>query len=258
MAAEHLQESAAPPRPLRTLAGVALFLNVGIARRALADGKRDFQRWERPGHLGPLGANLPKLRPDGLPRLRPLDHLRLEQSVLVKLVALLLVPVRETLSEWFQDFVRLVLADAVGEVLTARLMLRPGVRIDRAVENAVERVVVRRRDGIKFVIVAAGAADRQPEKGLADVVERILDRDVFQIVRAHANAPRDGHVAGGNFLFPPRLLISGWKQVAGELLAHKLVIRLVVDEGIDDVVAVLEGFRHGEISGVPGSVRVAH
>ena len=108
------------------------------------------------------------------------------------------------------------------------------------------------------MVVAAGAADRQPEKGLADIVERILDRDVFQIVRAHANAPRDGHVAGGNFLFPPRRLIAGRKQVAGDLLAHKLVIRLVVVEGIDDVVAVLEGFRHGEISGVPGGVRVAH
>ena len=61
------------------------------------------------------------------------EHLRLEQSVLVKLVALLLVPVRETLSEWFQDFVRLFLADAIGEVLPVRLMLRLGVRIDLAV-----------------------------------------------------------------------------------------------------------------------------
>ena len=51
----------------------------------------------------------------------------------------------------------------------------PGKRIHRAREDAVQAVVVPRRDGVVLVIVAARTGDRQAEKRLTQRVDRILD-----------------------------------------------------------------------------------
>ena len=68
-------------------------------------------------------------------------------------------------------------------------MLRAGVRVHGTVKDAVQRVVVRSRDGIKLVIVTTCATDGQAEKRLTEVVERVLNGDVLQIVRTHADTP---------------------------------------------------------------------
>ena len=76
-------------------------------------------------------------------------------------------------------------------------------------------------------------------------------------MRAHANASRDRYIPRGDRLFPAFRLAFVWQQITRQLLANKFVVRLVVVERIDNVVAVPVGFGHGEIAGVSGGVRVA-
>ena len=49
------------------------------------------------------------------------------------------------------------------EAMCVRVDLRPWMRIVGALEDAIQRVIVRVRNGIEFVIVAAGATDTQTQ-----------------------------------------------------------------------------------------------
>ena len=62
------------------------------------------------------------------------------------------------------------------QVLLDLVDLGAGEGVARAGEDAVEGVVVARRDRVELVVVAAGAADRQAEDRLAEVVDRVFDR----------------------------------------------------------------------------------
>src|SRR5207253_3022024 len=93
-----------------------------------------------------------------------------------------------------RDFVPLVPAEQAEALLKERLGLlrrderdevalllfeldpRPGVA--RALEDAIKRVVVVVREGIELVVVAARAIDRESQEGPAEVVDRVLDREV--------------------------------------------------------------------------------
>ena len=68
-------------------------------------------------------------------------------------------------------------------------MLGPRMRIDGAREDAIERIIVFSGDRVEFVPVASRASECKPEEGLAEVIERILDRDMLQILRADADPP---------------------------------------------------------------------
>ena len=77
-----------------------------------------------------------------------------------------------------------------------------------------------------------------------------------------AEAAGDGQVAGGGDRFrgPTRSGIGRQfrgQDVAGDLLADELVVRLVGVEGVDDVVAVAPGLGHGEVGRLAGRVGVA-
>ena len=110
----------------------------------------------------------------------------------------------------------------------------------RAAENPGERVIVARRHGIEFVIVAARAADRHPEKRLAERVELLVHdvhaERVFVLLlivgRAQREKRRRGDLAG---LFIGR---RGGQEVAGELLADELVEGQVAVKRVHHVVAV--------------------
>ena len=56
--------------------------------------------------------------------------------------------------------------------------LTPGIGKARALENAVEGVVVTLRDGIKFVVMTACAGKGKPKRGLACSVDNILVGEV--------------------------------------------------------------------------------
>ena len=110
----------------------------------------------------------------------------------------------------------------------------------RAAENPGERVVVARRHGIEFVIVAARAANRHPEKRLAERVELLVHNvhaeRVFVLLlivgRAQREKRRRGDLAA---LFVGR---RGGQEIAGELLADKLVEGQVAVERVHHIVAV--------------------
>ena len=72
-----------------------------------------------------------------------------------------------------------------------RLLLRAGEGIPRAVEDAVEGVIVAGGDGVVLVVVAAGAAERQAEERLAGRVDRVLDRQVVIVLGVEPEPPRD-------------------------------------------------------------------
>ena len=125
----------------------------------------------------------------------------------------------------------------------------------RAAENPGERVIVARRHGIEFVIMAARAANRHPEKGLAERVE-LLVHDVHAervfillliVGRAQREKRRRGNLAG---LFIGR---RGGQEIAGELLADKLVEGQVAVKRVHHIVAVAP--RVLEHQGAPAATR---
>ena len=131
----------------------------------------------------------------------------------------------------------------------------------RAGEDAVEGVVVGLSDRVVFVIVAAGATERQAEEGAAGGVDGVFERQVPQFIRGGGIAPGQCQVAGGDDLFVTTGIVGRWvggEDVAGELFADELIERLVVLEGVEHVVAVEAGFGDGIIGVVAGRVGVAH
>ena len=72
----------------------------------------------------------------------------------------------------------LIRTNAVDEIAAVGQMFRACVRINRAIENAVKGAVVGGRNRVELVIVAAHALHAQPEEGLANIVDRVFDRDV--------------------------------------------------------------------------------
>ncbi len=79
------------------------------------------------------------------------------------------------------------------------------------------------------MIVAAGAADTQAEKGLAQVVDGVIDGQVeFRIARPEPS--REGEITSRNDV----LVLFGFSlrghEVARDLLSDELIIRLVFVE----------------------------
>ena len=112
----------------------------------------------------------------------------------------------------------------------------------RALEDAGQRVVIRRRDRVELVVVAAGTAQRQAEERSADRVNLLVDnvhlhfdRVVFgEHFRADRQEPRRGHPRK----FRLGSLAGMLNQIAGELFSKELVERFVRVERCDHVVAI--------------------
>src|SRR5690606_7183729 len=108
-------------------------------------------------------------------------------------------------------------------------------------KNSGDGVVVLGGDGIGFVVVAAGAAEGEPEKGATEGVDPFLpflgDGDADDLGRELELFPIAGaetdESEGGVVLRPG----TGEEDV-GELADHKLIVREVVVESRDDAVAV--------------------
>ena len=89
------------------------------------------------------------------------------------------------------------------------------------------------------MIVASGATDGQPEHHLArrrDDVVQLVELGLFGIGRLII-PDAETVVSGGN----DRIVRHLVQLVAGQLLAHELVVGLVVVQRADDVIAVLPG-----------------
>ena len=108
------------------------------------------------------------------------------------------------------------------------------------------------------MVVAAGAAEREPEDRLAERVDRVLVGEVHVVDRVEPEPPGNSEVArAGHTLREAVGLRRIGEQIAGHLLAHELVIWLVVVERLDHVVAILPGQRCRIVGGLAGGVGVA-
>ena len=122
----------------------------------------------------------------------------------------------------------------------------------RTLEDAGQRVVVARGDGIEFMVVAAGASKRHAHEGASQRVELFVD-DVHlhlpPVILGEHFGP-NAEETGGNVARVPcrfRFVSERLQQVAGNLFPDKLVVRLVLVERINDIVAVAECVDVGEV-----------
>ena len=113
-------------------------------------------------------------------------------------------------------------------------LFEPGqlVGLDRAGEDAVERVVVLGGDRVELVVVAAGAGDRQAEQAAADDVDPVVDDVVLVVQEPPADASGTPCAASGPGSSPR----SSWS--AASCSTQEPVEGQVVVERPDDVVAV--------------------
>ena len=110
-----------------------------------------------------------------------------------------------------------------------------------------QRVVVRHRHGVELVIVAAGAGHGRRLKGLGQGVDLVVGQIVADLPQADAivviRLAKTIEGGADHRLVEALSLIDALlrQQIAGDVLAHKLVVRHVVVEGADQVVAVAPG-----------------
>ena len=98
-------------------------------------------------------------------------------------------------------------------------------------KHAIERVVIRYRDGVVLVIVAAGATDSQPHHTAGHHVDSVV-YDVVRIVQKTPPQREEPHRG-------KRFLVGAQFQLVGsELLDDKPVVRQVSVEGVNDVIAI--------------------
>ena len=121
--------------------------------------------------------------------------------------------------------------------ITDRRVVAVALAVRRNVaEKREHRVVVLRRYGIDLVVVAAGAADCQAEERLGggpqDVVEIIVASQLA--IRRFVVPNTEPIEAGGR----DAVGVAIRKLVASQLLHDETVVRLVLVEGANDVVAV--------------------
>ena len=128
-----------------------------------------------------------------------------------------------------------------------------------ALEDAGQRVVIARGNGIELVIVATRATHGQAQRrarGHVDLLVHLLHDESLAIALVQALGP-DGEEAGGDQQFVALRGVLGGQQVAGHLLAEKAVVGFVGIEGGDDVVAVAPRLREGIVALLAGGLRVA-
>ncbi len=118
-----------------------------------------------------------------------------------------------------------------------------------AAEDARERVVVALGDRVDLVVVAAGAGDRQPEEGARGRLDLLVDhvQDELPAVLGVVGLAAEGEEPGRDDLVGPLAVVVGRQQVAGDLLADELVVRLVGVERGDGPVAIAPGLGIGEV-----------
>jgi hypothetical protein len=119
----------------------------------------------------------------------------------------------------------------------------------RALEHAGQAVVVGRVDGVELVIVATGAAQGQPQERPAERVNLLVD-DVHPhlgLVHLGQHLGPQRQEARGDQQFVPLVLVGRGEQVAGKLLDHKTVERLVAVQRVHDVVAISPGVAVGDV-----------
>ena len=136
-----------------------------------------------------------------------------------------------------------------GDLLLARLSfgLRTEVALsmEDTIEDRLDTVVVRLRNGVEFVRVAAGAVDRHTEKALGHAAHQVLHLLfpglhalglVSLAVAGLVVGAADKHAGGDDAVGHHRL-----ENISGDLLHHEAVIGFVGVEAADHVVSIVPG-----------------
>ena len=130
-------------------------------------------------------------------------------------------------------------------------------------QHAGDGVVVFVGDGVEFVVVAAGAAEGQAEKRLAECVDPVVGAvgiilgDVDGRMDLLPQIPK----AGSDHRFIcPRLRIEPRmrQQVAGDLLPHKLIVGKISVERLEHPIAVAPSIGDRQIEFVAPRFGIAH
>ena len=152
----------------------------------------------------------------------------------------------------------LVGRDERGEVRRPLVLLAAGERPPRALEDAVQAVVVGHRHRVVLVVVAAGAAERQAEHrpadrldGVGEVEVLVVGGRVVPVPLADREEPGRGDAGG-----VPLGRAGAGQDVAGDLLADELVEWLVGVERGDHPVAVAVRLADRVVGPVAGGVGV--
>jgi hypothetical protein len=79
------------------------------------------------------------------------------------------------------------------------------------------------------MVVTAGARDRQTEEGARGRLDLLVDdiQDELPAVLGVVGFAAEGEEARRDDLFGPLAVVAGREEVAGDLLADELVVRLV-------------------------------
>ena len=143
-----------------------------------------------------------------------------------------------------------------GPILCGQERRRPLRELGRR-EHRLDRVVVARRNGIKFVVVAARALQRLSEEGLAHavghVVEEPLPRDLCNLHAGELPRPHPQETGRNHGLGVVRR-----ELVPGDLLPDEAVEGAVGIEGPHHVIPVAPSVAAVVIVGEARGVRVAH
>jgi hypothetical protein len=140
----------------------------------------------------------------------------------------------------------------------------PSVQGDRAAKDAGQGVVVLLRNGIKLVVVTAGALECHSQQGLSHPVDLAVHHVHPQLllVAAHQFPRTERQKTGGDDAFRRRVRTLRHPRrgrdldVAGKLLPDELVEGLVRVERRDDIVAIAPGVRRRNGAANPDGVRV--
>ena len=141
-------------------------------------------------------------------------------------------------AEEASDLLVLQLAESLGEVgacggggLRSGGDRRVVQRLDGRGEDAVQGVVILNRNRVELMVVTAGARHGESEEGLGARVDALVD-DVVRVVEALT----DGEEAECG---EARIVGRDARDAIGsELLDDELVVRLIVVQRVDDVIAI--------------------
>ena len=113
--------------------------------------------------------------------------------------------------------------------------------LNRAGEDAVKRIVILRRDRVELVIVTARAGDGQAEKAFRHHVNPVVDHVLLHSHEAftHGEKAKCGEIRGIGF--------RGGQFIRRELFDDEDVVRLIVVEAPDDVIAIRPRIRTARV-----------
>ena len=106
-------------------------------------------------------------------------------------------------------------------------------------EDAGQRVVVARGDGVVFVIVAPRAGDAKAHHCRAhhvDLVRHHVHREI--VVHCLGGLGAEREETGGDEMTITLGILLGGQEIAGDLLREEAVVRRVSVEGVDHVIAI--------------------